>query len=60
MAKTVCDAIWDVLNKNKLQPEQAIWVTFVAIQDYVRNDKRVEECFADLLRQRGYHIEQKQ
>jgi hypothetical protein len=60
MRKNVPDQIWDVLNKNKLQPEDAIWATLVGIKSYVHNDKRVEECLADLLRHWGYHVEQKQ
>jgi RNAse (barnase) inhibitor barstar len=59
MRKTIPDAIWDVLNKNKLQPDEAIWVTLVAIKSYVHNDKRVEECLVKLLRGWGYHVEQK-
>jgi RNAse (barnase) inhibitor barstar len=58
MRKNARDQIWDVLSRNKLRPEEAVWVTLVAIQDYTHNDKCVEECLTKLLRDRGYHVEQ--
>ena len=58
MRKSVRDQIWDALNNNKLEPEQAIWATLAVVQDYTRgHDKRFEECLANVLRHRGYHVE---
>jgi hypothetical protein len=49
MRKTVSEQIWDVLNRNKLQPEEAVVATFIAIREYIDDDECFEKCLLQLM-----------